>query len=56
VNIKQELKNMSEENKLVGVTMPLTTYTAVVTRLKPLQTVQDYIRTLIEKDLREVKA
>jgi hypothetical protein len=47
---------MSEETKLVGVTLPLSTYIAIVKRLKPLESVQDYIRTLIEKDLREAKA
>jgi len=46
---------MSEETKLVGVTIPKTAYTLIVNKLKPLETVQDYIRTLIEKDL-EVKA
>ncbi len=43
------------KTKLVGVTIPEEWYDQIVTRLEPLQNVQDYIRQLIEKDLAEVK-
>jgi hypothetical protein len=41
------------ETKLVGVTIPQKQYDEILTRLKPLETVQDFIRTLIEKELLE---
>lgn len=47
---------MSEETKLVGVTISLSTYTAIVITLKPLESVQDFIRKAIdEKLIAEVK-
>jgi hypothetical protein len=42
------------QNKFVGVTMPQTWYDQIVERLKPMQTVQDVIRDLIDKYLQEV--
>jgi hypothetical protein len=47
---------MVDETKLVGVTIPLTTYNKIVEQLKPLESVQDFIREATEeKLLREVK-
>ena len=42
---------MSEETKLVGVTIPLKTYTKLVAELKPLETAQDFIRLAIDEKL-----
>ena len=41
------------QTKLVGVTIPQAQYDEILSRLKPLETVQDFIRTLIEKELLE---
>ena len=40
-----------EETKLVGVTMPLSTYNEIVATLKPLETVQDFIRDAVKEKL-----
>lgn len=47
---------MSEENKLIGVTLPMSTYKAIVEKLKPLENVQDFIRQAIEEKLKEAQA
>lgn len=47
---------MSDEPmKLVGVTMPLSTYKKIVAQLKPLENVQDFIRALIDEKLKETQ-
>jgi hypothetical protein len=46
---------MSEETKLVGVTMPLKTYNSIVAKLKPLETTQDFIRDAINEKLEAAK-
>ena len=38
----------TQETKLVGVTIPLAQYNAIVAKLKPLETVQDFIREAID--------
>jgi tetrahydromethanopterin S-methyltransferase subunit G len=49
---------MSEETKLVGVTLPQKQYLAIIDRLGKLETVQDFIRQAITEKIAttEVKA
>jgi hypothetical protein len=39
------------ETKLVGVTIAICTYNAIVAKLKPLESAQDYIRDAINEKL-----
>jgi len=43
------------ENKLVGVTLPTAWYDRIVTQLKPLENVQDFIRDAISEKLEHME-
>ena len=48
---------MSEKiSKLVGLSLPIETYNAIIAQLKPLESVQDFIRALIDEKLKEAQA
>jgi hypothetical protein len=46
---------MDEETKTISLILPISDYNGVVERLKPLESVQDYLRKLVKKELVEVK-
>lgn len=46
---------MDTETKLIGVTLSIEQYDAIVKRLKPLENVQDFIRDAIDNKLSEAK-
>jgi hypothetical protein len=45
---------MDEETKTISLILPLTDYNGIVERLKPLESVQDYLRKIIKEKLAEV--
>lgn len=47
---------MSEETKLIGVTIQKSIYDKIVAQLKPLETVQDYIRKAVLEKLNQQEA
>ena len=47
---------MSEETKLVGVSLKISTYDKIVAQLKPLENVQDFIRDAVNEKLEKLEA